>query len=197
MSSSLQTAQSIAKLPHRSDIYEFSTVDVVSIAAPPNLVGSEVVQSRNEQDKYMTGYRSPALSYTSNSMHIDPSILSYPGLFPPPAVASEVDSFAPMPFVPQIASPPTSARQSIFGLEKTMNEPLQPIGSLEKRKPTRSKPALENYKSRSNAPRTPLRGGIPVATIMLPGVGSAGSKTPKGSSTSEDATTSRALGDRK
>ena len=139
-------------------------------------------QSRNDHERVVTEFQSPVGSYLFNSMQNDPNFLRHSGLFPPPAVVSEIDSCHPMPQVPQIS--PTSAHHSIFGLEKTMNETLQSVGSLEKRKPSRSQP-LDNYKSRSKASSTPLRGGIPVATITLSGVGSAGGKVPKSPSTLE------------
>lgn len=151
-----------------------------------------LAQSHNDHERLVTEFQSPVGSYLSNSMQIDPNFLRYSGLFPPPAVVSEIDSCYPTPQIPQISSLQTSTHQSIFGLEKTMNETLQPVGSLEKRKPSRSQP-LDNYKSRSKTSSTPLRGGIPVATITLSGVGSAGSKVPKSPSMSEIVNNSRSL----
>jgi hypothetical protein len=183
-SSAQNTMFSIPKSLNRSEFYEQSRVDTM------------IAQSRNDYDKLVTEFQSPIGTSLSNYMEIDPKFSRYSGLFPPPAIASEIDKISSMSQVLQVSSLQTSDHQSIFGLEKTMNETLQPLGSLEKRKPSRSQP-LDNYKSRSKTSSTSLRGGIPVATINLSGVGSVGSKTPKNSLTSDNVSSSRAQGGRK
>jgi len=121
-----------------------------------------------QHESWIRGFPSPVGTHLSYPFQIDPNIPRYPGLFPPPAVESDA-KYQQAPEAPSVSS--SDARRSVYGLERTMMDTTTYTSSLEKRKPTRSQ-LLENYKPRTKPASVPLRGGIPVATITLAGVGS-------------------------